>query len=280
MTVQSAQSITVEFTTRRFDTGASTNADSTPTGTLIVNGTDNAASVTVTNVTTGRYKAAVTLPTLAYGDICELAISATVNSVSDKAIVWRDSKDVIVNASGNAQADIQTIKTQTVTAAAGVTFPATISSFAGGAVASVTAGVTVATNNDKTGYSLTAGTGLGNQTANITGSLSGSVASVTGDVGGKVLGGGSGTITGTGVRADNRDGDAIPAAAQILAAGDIDGYAIEAALKLVLAACAGKSSGAGTGTEAIRAADDSKARITATVDSDGNRLAVTLDSTG
>ena len=43
--------------------------------------------------------------------------------------------------------------------------------------------VTVGTNNDKTGYSLTAGTGLGNQTANITGSLSGSVGSVSGSVG-------------------------------------------------------------------------------------------------
>ena len=43
--------------------------------------------------------------------------------------------------------------------------------------------VTVGTNNDKTGYSLTAGTGLGNQTANITGNLSGSVGSVTGAVG-------------------------------------------------------------------------------------------------
>ncbi len=39
------------------------------------------------------------------------------------------------------------------------------------------------TNNDKTGYSLTAVTGLGNQTANITGNLSGSVGSVTGAVG-------------------------------------------------------------------------------------------------
>lgn len=43
--------------------------------------------------------------------------------------------------------------------------------------------VTVGTNNDKTGYSLTATTGLGNQTANITGNLSGSVGSVTGAVG-------------------------------------------------------------------------------------------------
>ena len=40
--------------------------------------------------------------------------------------------------------------------------------------------VTVSTNNDKTGYSLTAGTGLGNQTANIKGSLSGSVGSISG----------------------------------------------------------------------------------------------------
>ena len=42
--------------------------------------------------------------------------------------------------------------------------------------------VTVGTNNDKSGYSLTVGTGLGNQTANITGNLSGSVGSVTGAV--------------------------------------------------------------------------------------------------
>jgi len=52
-----------------------------------------------------------------------------------------------------------------------------------GAVGSVTAAVTVGTNNDKSGYNLTATTGLGNQTANITGSLSGSVGSVTGAVG-------------------------------------------------------------------------------------------------
>ena len=49
-------------------------------------------------------------------------------------------------------------------------------------VGSVTGSVTVGTNNDKSGYSLTAGTGLGNQTANITGNLSGSVGSVTAGV--------------------------------------------------------------------------------------------------
>jgi hypothetical protein len=48
-----------------------------------------------------------------------------------------------------------------------------------GAVGSVTAAVTVGTNNDKSGYSLTPTTGLGNQTANITGSVSSVTARVT-----------------------------------------------------------------------------------------------------
>lgn len=49
-------------------------------------------------------------------------------------------------------------------------------------------------NVGKTGYSLTAGTGLGNQTANITGNLSGSVGSVTGSVGSVT--GAVGSVTG------------------------------------------------------------------------------------
>lgn len=76
----------------------------------------------------------------------------------------------------------------------------------------------------------------------------------------------------------------IPSAATIastvLAAGDIDGYSLEGSLKLIGASTAGKLSGAATTTITIRAMDDSKARITATVDADGNRSAVTLDATG
>ncbi len=167
MSVRSGQSITVLFTTRVFSTGVGTDADSTPTGTLYVNGTADAASVTVTNITTGVYKAAVTLPTLAVGDVVDLRIAATVSTVADNAIIWRDTKDVVIdsaglvdattvkvgpsgsataqtagdiparlpaalvsgridasigaNAAGNLTADVQTIKTQTVTCAAGVT---------------------------------------------------------------------------------------------------------------------------------------------------------------
>lgn len=77
-----------------------------------------------------------------------------------------------------------------------------------GSVGSVTAGVTVTTNNDKTGYSLASG-GLAAVTTwtvaitgNITGNLSGSVGSVTGNVGGNVVGsvasvvGAVGSVTG------------------------------------------------------------------------------------
>lgn len=51
------------------------------------------------------------------------------------------------------------------------------------------------------------------------------------------------------------------------------------ALRLILAAAAGKLSGAADTTVTIRDTNDSKDRITATVDADGNRTAVTLDAT-
>lgn len=67
----------------------------------------------------------------------------------------------------------------------------------------------------------------------------------------------------------------------VLAAGDIDGFSLEEAQKVVLAALAGVVAGAGTTTVTISAAsDDSKTRITATVDANGNRSATTLDVTG
>ncbi len=74
--------------------------------------------------------------------------------------------------------------------------------------------------------------------------------------------------------------DALPTLAEILAGGNVDGYTLEETLKLCLAGLAGKLSGAATATITIRAADDSKDRITATVDADGNRSAVTLDAAG
>jgi hypothetical protein len=120
VSVRTGQSITKVFTTRVFATGVATNADSTPTGTLYVNGTADAASVTVTNVATGIYKAAVTMPTLAVGDIVDLRIAATVSSVSDTEVIWSDTKDIAADSSGKVPATIAAgdLATDSITAAA------------------------------------------------------------------------------------------------------------------------------------------------------------------
>lgn len=68
--------------------------------------------------------------------------------------------------------------------------------------------------------------------------------------------------------------------ADILAAGDVDGFTVEQTLKLILATAVGKLSGAATTTVTIRSADDAFDRVVATVDADGNRSAVTLTETG
>jgi predicted nuclease of predicted toxin-antitoxin system len=49
-------------------------------------------------------------------------------------------------------------------------------------------------------------------------------------------------------------------------------------MRLVVAALAGKVSGAGGTTVTIRDTADTKNRIVATVDSDGNRTAITFDA--
>jgi len=55
------------------------------------------------------------------------------------------------------------------------------------------------------------------------------------------------------------------------------GYSLRETLRIALSALAGKVSGAGTSTITIRSVTDGTSRIIATVDSNGNRTAVTLD---
>lgn len=67
-------------------------------------------------------------------------------------------------------------------------------------------------------------------------------------------------------------------AQKILDESDIEtGYSMREALRLILSALAGKVSGGGTTTITIRNVTDNKNRITATVDSNGNRTAVTYN---
>lgn len=91
--VKTGQAITVCFTTANASTGAAADGDSTPTGTLYVNGTADAATVTVTKITTGVYKAALTLPTLTAGDVVSLRIAATVATVAGEGVVFQDIAD-------------------------------------------------------------------------------------------------------------------------------------------------------------------------------------------
>lgn len=93
--VKSGQAITPTFTvTDPAGTGL-INADSLPTGAVYVNGVVDAATVTVTNLATGKYKAAVTLPSLSAGDTVCLMISATVGGKAYADNVWQGIGDTV-----------------------------------------------------------------------------------------------------------------------------------------------------------------------------------------
>jgi hypothetical protein len=61
------------------------------------------------------------------------------------------------------------------------------------------------------------------------------------------------------------------------AANTLDGKTLQQVLRYMAAAVAGKASGAGTGTETFKGLDGTTSRITATVDTDGNRTAIVYD---
>lgn len=64
-----------------------------------------------------------------------------------------------------------------------------------------------------------------------------------------------------------------------ISAGIESSWTVRQGLRIMLAALAGKASGLDTGSPAYRDMADSKDRISATTDADGNRSAVTLDAT-
>lgn len=169
---------------------------------------------------------------------------------------------------------------------------------------SVGAGVSITGADYSPGLSITTGAGGNANGVTISGQGTGHGVQVGGGATGVGLRVAGGSTSGRGVYVTTTNGDAIELdptgsgkvslkltdgfdsstlaaiAAAVLAAGDVDGYTLEQTLKLCLAALAGKLSGAATTTATIRAADDSRDRITATVDASGNRTAVTLDANG
>ena len=89
MSYKPGDSYVGEFCTARFDTGAATDGDSMPTAIAAHNGTDDGSfTLTVTHVDTGRYKVAGTIPGgYAKGDVVQVVVSATVNSVAGKCVI-------------------------------------------------------------------------------------------------------------------------------------------------------------------------------------------------
>lgn len=163
-----------QFTTSSPTTGALANVDSgLPTGIQVHNGVDDGTNpVTVTNISTGLYKATGTiLGSYASGDDLQIRINATVGGVVSAGLRdygALDTKRVsdLNNLGGTAQTGDSFARIGV--AGAGLTVlgdarianldaaVSTRSTYSGGAVASVTAPVTAGTVTDKTGYSLAA----------------------------------------------------------------------------------------------------------------------------
>jgi len=112
----------------------------------------------------------------------------------------------------------------------------------------------------------------------------GAVGSVTGNVGGNVVGSTASVTAGVTVTTNNdKTGYTLSNTGMdnILdrTAGVETNFTLRQALRLILAAAAAKLSGAATTTVVLRDINDTKDRITATVDASGNRSAITTDVT-
>jgi len=92
----------------------------------------------------------------------------------------------------------------------------------------------------------------------------------------QVTGIGADAITAASIATDA--GTEIATAVLDTAAGIETNRTVRQGLRLMLAALAGKASGMATTTAVFRDTNDTKDRISATVDADGNRSAVTLDA--
>lgn len=248
--------------------------------------------------------------------------------------------------SGIASVNTTQLAGQTVTAAAGVTFPSSVASptnITAGVITTVTtvtnqltaAAIATGIWQDTTAGDFTTalsvgksvmngvalGTGLtvanltnaptaGDFTATMKTSVgtavaASAVASVTGNVGGNVTGsvgsvvGAVGSVTGAVGSVTGAVGSVTGAVGSVTAgcsltsgernsvadalldrtAGVETNFTPRQSLRLMLSALAAKLSGAATTTVVIRDVNDTKARITATVDTNGNRSAVTTDVT-
>jgi hypothetical protein len=244
---------------------------------------ENTAGTPAVDAVRWNNLATVALPLIPTTAGRTLDVSATGEAGVDWANIGSPTTTVALTGTTIAatqKVDVDTIKTNPVVNGGTITFPtnATVATTTG-AVGSVTGAVGSVTG------------AVGSVTGAV-GSVTGAVGSVTGSVGGNVTGSVGSVATG-GITAGSFAAGAIDSASlassgkNAIADSLLDrADAIEVGLtprnqmKLVGAACAGKASGLATTTAVYRnAVADSKDRISATVDANGNRTAVTVDLT-
>jgi len=193
----------------------------------------------------------------------------------------------------SVDANLDTIKTQTVTCAAGVTVLASVGTAAtstaqtGDSYAIVNGDHGLVSIQDDIDEILTdTGTtlqgeldGIQTDTEDIQARLP--AALVSGRIDASVGAMASGVVTATAIATNAIDADALAADAvdEILDEAVEGSYTLRHMIRLMGAALLGEVSGAGTTEVTFRDAADAKTRIVATVDADGNRSAVTLTET-
>lgn len=199
-----------------------------PVGALYVNGTVNAASVTISGA--NPYKWSVTLPALTAGDLVSMYITATIASIATAGVVAEAGSDT------KRTSELNDIAATAIVSSGAITTN-------GGAVSTVTTLTNAPANSAGVGTILA-------DYARRTGDYS-----IAGDI-----------------PTANQNADAL----LDRASGVETSFTPRQALRLILAALAGKLSISGS-TVTIRDVNDSKNRIVATTDADGQRTAVTKD---
>jgi len=244
-------------------TGALATPSSGPAGVLYVDGTANAATVTITG--SNPYKWAVTLPSLTAGQRVDMYITATIATIATAGIVASAQADTTLLSDGVAVASIANgaitaaaIADNAIDAGAIATGAITNAKFAAGAIdASAVADNAIDAASVKADAVTKIQTGLATSTALAT--VDANVDAILDDTGT------SGVLLSTSALGSIFDDEAV-----------VGTYTMRQLLKVFAAALAGKATGGGTTTITFRGVDDASNVIVATVDASGNRSAVTL----
>jgi len=256
-------------------TGALATPSAGPTGKLYVDGVANSATVTITG--SNPYKFSVTLPSLTAGQHVDMYITATISSIATAGVVASAQADTVLTS------DVKT-ETAAILEDTGTTLDALIKDVP--TVSEFEARTKPAADYfDPTTDTVANVTAVGT-TTNLT-----NLPTMPAD-----------WITASGLKADavaeiqaglaleatlqairGASGDTLETlsneiAAKMATAENIEGtYTLKDAIRIILAFAAGKVSGGGTSSIKFRSTGDDVDRIQATVDSSGNRTAVTLN---